>query len=336
MNEIAYNNKENSRNFGVDILRSACMLYIVGYWHVYNYIDPIEGYRNVFTDLLTRIALGVFFLLAGYYSSCGFERCQKNIIDFYKAKIIRVYPLFLIALGLFFLLKINSFRATVTGAFLISMFVEPPPTTLWFITMLVVLYAITPLLFKLIHHLSYISFIVVCASCLIILLGYEHITGLLDIRLIMYSPSYALGLVMSQRKVNVRIKSWMLWALVFLSFGLVAATDEIQNRNWVGLYKTPFITLVACILVKWAVSIKKNGPKLIMKWIKWISYSSFCMYLFHRPVYIFLLWIFNPKSNILQIGYLVLLGVPITFLLATIIQCSYDTLIDHIMKPKTI
>jgi surface polysaccharide O-acyltransferase-like enzyme len=55
-----------------------------------------------------------------------------------------------------------------------------------------------------------------------------------------------------------------------------------------------------------------------------LSYSSYCMYLFHRPVYIFLKKMYFPFDSLSQLFYLLFFCVPFIILLSYIIQYSYD------------
>ena len=55
-----------------------------------------------------------------------------------------------------------------------------------------------------------------------------------------------------------------------------------------------------------------------------IAYATFCIYLFHRPIYEGLMLLYFPENPIFQIIYLVCLGLPVIVMIAWMIQKSYD------------
>ena len=75
----------------LDYLRSFSMLYIVGYWHLFNYTDAFPQYSNAVTYTMTLIVLGLFVLISGFLIGRREVKPTDNsssIVGFYKKKLM--------------------------------------------------------------------------------------------------------------------------------------------------------------------------------------------------------------------------------------------------------
>lgn len=130
------------RDLTFDIARSLCIIWIIGVWHVFDYIE-----YNV--EVKTIMQHGTNSVLACFTFISGFFLGKKSIgiREFYKNRLLRIYPLFFVASTLLlFIGWFNCFRQyiyTLTG---LSNFILPEPYTLWYICMMLLLYFVTPLL----------------------------------------------------------------------------------------------------------------------------------------------------------------------------------------------
>ena len=82
-----------------DWLRAAYIFNIVGFWHLFNYTDAFPAYYKVVTVRLTVVVLGLFVMLSGYL--LGGSRPNLSIAGtwtFYKRRLLRIYPLYVVAL----------------------------------------------------------------------------------------------------------------------------------------------------------------------------------------------------------------------------------------------
>jgi hypothetical protein len=77
------------------------------------------------------------------------------------------------------------------------------------------------------------------------------------------------------------------------------------------------------MLFKWVKSFNIESDKL-KHYIMLISYSTWCMYLFHRPIYKLLIHIYFPEILIWQVLYLLIIGLPIIITISYFIQSTYD------------
>jgi surface polysaccharide O-acyltransferase-like enzyme len=70
---------KTQRNIGIDLLRAVSLLYIVSYWHMFNYTNPFPLYNNFLTDIITRTILAVLVLISGFYAARGYRIENFNI-----------------------------------------------------------------------------------------------------------------------------------------------------------------------------------------------------------------------------------------------------------------
>ncbi|MGB5733069.1 MAG: acyltransferase family protein, partial [Thiohalocapsa sp.] len=127
-----------TRDIGVDFLRAASILYIVGYWHLIPYTEALPGYANLYTASLKFITLATFVFCSGFLLARQPVTLDLSTLrSFYSRRLLRIYPLYFLALLLFLVAAIAPAKQLLDGALLISMFQPPPLPTLWFITMII-------------------------------------------------------------------------------------------------------------------------------------------------------------------------------------------------------
>ncbi len=140
-----------NRDYRFDVARVLCMTYIVAFVHLWAYIHPeviSANYVHPAFEMLCNSCLGLFTFASGYLLgskySFGKEGSSK-IWPFYKKRVLRIIPLFLLAALALYLIGFNSAKATFNGLLCISPFVKPRPMTLWYIPVILWCYLITPL-----------------------------------------------------------------------------------------------------------------------------------------------------------------------------------------------
>ena len=128
------------RELSFDIARAFCMLYIIGVWHFDDYLPCENHFILKYGNVLTICVLASFTYISGFFMG----KKHLTVSEFYLNRLKRFYILFFIASILMFLWKDPLlFVKTITG---VSNFVTPYPTTLWYISMLMVFYFVTPVL----------------------------------------------------------------------------------------------------------------------------------------------------------------------------------------------
>ena len=171
---------------------------------MFSYTKAIPEYNNFITYRLTLIILGTFVLISGYFIGLKDIKINKHsIMHFYKKRLLRIYPLYLIAIGLFTFFNLSNLITSIKAGFLISMLIKPAPRTLWFITMLMSFYAISPLLIHASKTIKPSNLITYYLIFIIFLLTYLYLTQMLDIRIVIYFPSFALGVFVARKNIEI-------------------------------------------------------------------------------------------------------------------------------------
>ena len=334
---------KNTRNIGLDALRGLGIFYIVGLFHLFDYTDFLPDYKNFITYGIASIVLGSLVLISGYFSGKSAAKYSsfKRVHTFYQKKILRIYPLFLLALFLFHLTDISGKAKLIKASFLFSIFQNSSPRTLWFIPMIMMFYLLTPFLILLSKNA--IKYWLGCASLFGLLLCYQYFSnGMLDIRLALYLPTFTLGVYMSTPDpIATTIWSLKTEKILYFLFPIIF----LISANSPSLHELEFLDSIFTIGVKvleisvGALLLFKVFPKIspifeqnekIKNVLMFLSYSSFSMYLFHRPIFKVFNLIYFPNSEFNQFLYLFFGVVPAIMIISFLIQKGYDLTLQFI------
>jgi len=308
----------NNRYVFIDVLRGASVLYIVGFWHLMNYTSAFPIYYNQITLRVTVIILGLFVFLSGYLlGRKTIAPSKEGIKSFYVKRFLRIYPLYLGAIGLFFLFHLSDNSALLKAGFLVSMFYGPPPPTLWFITMIMGFYLLAPLLICAQNHEAKFWTLASMIFVIIVLITLFSPTG--DQRIVVYFPAFACGIYfvnLAQHKKHL---------LSFFSVGFLLSiilSLYVENFPERSLWSIPLATLGPALIFILSRRYENHIPNIKLFGI--LSYAGFVMYLIHRPVYHLMKLLYFPSMENLQVMYLVFLCLPLIILISLLIQRGYD------------
>lgn len=310
------------RNHAIDLLRVLCIVYIVGYWHLIPYTDWLPGYANHYTEALKDIALGTFVFSSGLLLARRDVRLRiADFADFYRRRVVRIYPLYLLALTLFGLAGLTNWTVIGKGALLVSMFAPPAPPTLWFITMIMFFYLLAPLLIWAAHGAT--RYLLLCVALLLACLGYDAFIQPMDSRLFLFFPSFALG-IYAQRigpaHQFLHRKRLYLLALLIPAFVLGLPGDHGFDTT-TSILRAPLALLGAALAVVYAERLGRHlhNPSILI-----LSYASFGVYLFHRLIYKLAITLYFPGDGFSQVLYLCIVALPASFVVAYVAQKLYD------------
>lgn len=190
-----------NRIYEIDYIRTICVIWIVGFWHMPNYIS--NKFSSIFNNSLlfqiTYCMLAIFVLISGYFA-CKYKiENFQNAVQYYKNRFIRIYPLFAIASILFVLLSINPKNTLFNMLIGMGLSKKPYPLTLWFICMLLFFYLVAPILLLISnkHKRMLLPFMVLIE----ILFWRLNICYDFDIRLVYYWPLFAMGILVYKNDI---------------------------------------------------------------------------------------------------------------------------------------
>lgn len=305
-----------------DCTRAICMLYIIGIWHFQEYFIADIDLSGIIAENITNGVLGAFTFISAYFLG---KRAISNITDvfsFYKKRVVRLYPLFFLSctsfliihflFGLDYIDSVQQYILTLLG---LSTIISPPPMTIWFVSMLILFYLITPF----INMVNKIQLKAAVNILILIVLFLLHQIGFVDNRVIMLFPMYAIGLMVAKlKKINDKSNFF----LVLLSFFIFLISVWLQ-LSIEKLLVFDYITVLSITVFSIEIGKLLSMSSGLSKVLNFISYGSMVAYLFHRQYFGMLVIIFG-KFSILG-GYCLIL--PSIVVISYCVQKYYDGLI---------
>ena len=317
------------RDITFDVVRALCIVEVVCFWHLTNYIDNSFISERVFEVFgwVTTIVMGTFAFMSSYFLKRKKMENRKDVSSFYIARFKRFWLLYFIASTL---LYVASFAAGqpwypsvgnfVLSLFGLTMFFQPMPPTLWYMVMLMFFYIITPP----IQLIKSIKWKWVAVIALYVLLCVMQWTGWCDMRIVWYFPLYMLGLLLPDGLV-AKMKGKPFFSLV-AGVALIALVSQT-------VYDSPYFSAiigVAGFPVVFAVSELLAKMRIVSRVATFVSYASLCMYLFHRHFYLGLVIIWGMGAQVdvrdatFPLWFAFLVACPMIILGAWLIQRIYD------------
>lgn len=305
------------RLYELDAIRSACFIWIVAVWHLNSYLMPSLHYSGYVLDIfhnITSAALMMFAFLSGTLLSKYEFRNERDIGNFYKKRLSKFFFLLLISAVSY---KIVGWISTgqvvqiVTGT---NLFIGPSVPTLWFFSMMVFLYIVTPLLswsFSNNHQKHFQVMMTILILCIILASVYFLE---IDRRLAYYYPMYVIGLfVGSERLIKVVHSNFL-----YFSFPLIILL-------FLGKIN-PFVAEIAggsFFLLCGNLAFQQTNSLCRV-----VSVASMIAYLFHRQFFSLIIRAFEHQG----IAYIPL-GVAIVAFIVLVIICYYiQTMIDNLKR----
>ena len=335
-----------------DWIRSIAIL-IVLFHHLpeytFNFYDL--NFLGVSADLSTLNKLNGYFGLSLFVFSSGYLTNIKKplfsslaeVKKFALQRFVRIFPLYYLALLLF--CSIFEIRKPVTiliQIFGLQLVVSnkhiQPIFTLWFIGLIVVYYAVF-ILVK-ISKLSVIARILLVGIIQVVFLLVHQYFGLTDFRLALYYPVFMFGVLCSERDIlNPKVGKLLSYASIFLLFTSLLVLwmlleDLIGNRDLLLMaYLLLNIFMISFIVLTYKVVRKIAGYLQFKNCLEALAYSSYCMYLLHRPIWWPMQHIlrnsFSIKNDFLILAILIVIGLPLIFLISYALQVTYDKYFRH-------
>ena len=332
------------RDYRFDIARSLCMIYVV-FNHLYGYVyDVISACVIPAHAILGDACLGLFTFSSGYLLGSKYKfgvKSDVNVWGFYKKRILRIFPLFVLSAVVLWLIGFNGTRQTLNGLICISPFVIPRPRTLWYIPVILLCYAVTPIISR--NTLK--SRIRNCLIVYALLLGISRFIPTTDGRLLFNVFFYMVGVISSSCfdwKMNFRYGKLMK-LLIILIFIILLCIGQINDNFHLKLFRRivggvgVFAWLFVCEYISKLFIDSINGNKdrwkgWICQLVGFISYASMACYMFHRLFF----WagerVFNPSEPLVKWFYMGGIVFAFMLILSYYIQKSYDTIVENINK----
>lgn len=341
----------NNRLLIFDLMRSLAILIIL-FHHLPNYTGNFYDLNFIginldlspLNELNRYLGLGLFIFLAGYLINRKRERFadKRSAINFLYRKFIRIFPLYYLALFCFILIhKIYAplkIGVQILGLqLLFASSTLKPIHTLWFIGLIVIYYYLfTVLNYNPIKKFYKGLIIILFPICIWILLTLFKVT---DSRLILYYWVFLGGVFCAEtnffesefwRKFNSLIP--IVFVPVFLISFFLEKQYKLITTNSSYSYLLINLLIFTFVLFIYQISTLISRKNSSLKLIQIVSYASYCMFLFHRPIWFSMSYVLKQTLGInYSIAALILLfvGIPVVIIISYYIQRFYD---EHCMK----
>lgn len=325
-------NNVKAKDIRIDIIRSLSMMYIVFICHYCDYLPLI---RSEPLRILTNCVLTSFFFISGYlFGQHSHFQTGKDFYIFYKKRILRIIPLFVLALVSFYLCGRVSFWDAVKTLLGISAFSLPHTKTLWFMNIIIIFYFLTPiLLYRDKKEFFFLFAGLFCLFCVLLYIKKYDV----DIRLLYYFPAYCIGLFWHHFRVDLfisnRVLRYSVSAVSFVIFFAIYVFVILKNEYNKHVEATLLLLFIIAIeAILWNLFLTQGCILLsrFSKTFSFLSYSSFSVYLFHRPLLQLLVFLLN-RNHISADSWVFIasfyIAIPILIFIAFFIQKAYDGIV---------
>ncbi len=328
------------RDYRFDVARVVCMTYIVAFMHLYGYVYP-QGREAFYIPVcvtMTDACLGLFTFVSGYLLGSKYlfgKEGNTSLWIFYKKRIIRIIPLFILASVALWLIEFNSDIATINGLLCISPFVNPKPRTLWYIPVILWCYLLTPLISRKSLKWRIYSSILLMTSLVVARFLFPSVDGRLLFNLFFYlvgiisASCFDWRFKMPYGKA-VKVASILLFVVLImlcLHHSLLYRPSMIMAIGGIGV----FVILFVCEGISTCVfSGQDSNKNLLSLIVGFVSYASMACYMFHRPIYWLAQEIWNPSDTTVKWWFMAGIVFPVIVMISYVIQKGYDSLVKRI------
>jgi len=299
---------------------------------------------RVLTEQLGGIGVSGFVVLSGFgltYARLS-VRSRLNVGSFWRQRMIRITPLYYVALAAWlFAVALVPPANLLAHLLFVHVFFQDfshNPGSLWYIGLIVQCYLVFPPLILMLQHGR--IYLVWALALLAYVLGIALISAgvYLSDTVLMFGLEFVLGMdlaarmTINQRNPYLSRVGWGVGAFALMAFAVAyQALGWSELSHWITWPLTTFGRL-GFFLVTLNIAARINTPRLAKAAVP-LAFASYAVYLFHRPFWTLAVqsplwgWIGRLPPvlvNPMQFTYLVLVGIPLIFFVSYWIQSAND------------
>lgn len=347
-----FNCKINENDIATIDLLNAFFICVVLYLHHSMYT---KYHIKLFSEFhlnhyLQKMAVGGFFFLSGFkLMKTKFETSFK---DFFINRFFRIYLLYLLAvichsivvfpyihLGRFPDYKNIIIHALGIQTILPGIF-GPIYLTLWFISFLFLFYLHFIFTRKIVHK-TFNYLITLGVTILIIMISHNSIKifniSPFSKELCIFLLYFSFGMIYAVNKIAIE-KIYNFLLILAILFGLYGSLFFLTYK--INVWGVEFINIAFYVISSSALYVlifKIIGqnfiPRRINRTVKYMSYASFCVFLFHRPIWSIMNFVWFATNYFHSLYIMVIIPI-IIFIVCYKLQKAYSHSISNFVQAK--
>ena len=318
--------------------------------HTFNFYDlrffSLPYDFSWINDLNRYFALGNFVFISGFVLTCSYRTfgSGREIMNFILKRYIRIVPLYIISLLIYIFIYRDLLAPMTTFSYaahllglqvLLASRICEPVFTLWYIGLIIAYYFLYVVLARYGRSLGLFFSLVLLAAFVTVAIMFT--LGFIDKRFLLYLGPFIIGILFARynlfsmirlRHISVCLMICLacIWTYVRYVYPVISSASHKPGLfSLVGMLAfclTNLIMITSVVIMYHLAGRIANGQNISI--LEKISYASYCMYLFHRPLWWVMSKIFLSEHPLIQLSYMSLLGIPLIFLSSYFIQKLYD------------
>lgn len=292
---------------------------IVVLFHYWSPAQNIRVHLPVIRDFIANgnLAVHFFFVLSGFLlTHVELYNPSGNIKQFYKKRLLRIYPLYFVALVLCIVISWREidYKAVVINVFGLQQLFAADHNTLnppsWTISQLFIFYFAFPYVFLIIRK-NVAKYSLYIVGCLVLFFAIDFY--FLDLPLFHYPHwvfvSFVLGIgsrgILQEKKICLFFSQYYAWIVGISLIFLIYFVSILHFNYWHG---SIFIILTFCLILCSLCFLPKDSKALIKNpKIAYLGNFSYSVYLFQHPIYVLILGLLSNRPNVLFIVFFFIL-----------------------------
>ena len=284
-------------------------------WHHLFFEKPEMGFWVFQTALLAKVCVGIYVVLSGYGLSESTKHKGLHLFSFYKHRVLKLYinywfiALIFVPLGVWFMGRslqsvfgehmYEGFFIQMLGIHMFTWVGYGYNATWWFMSLIVVLYAIFPLIYTLTVRF-HIWFLLLSA-------------GLLFVPIPLVNDwifPFTMGVYLSQKNGLVGLFNWLAkqGKKRFIILLVLTVFVAWYRQNGYGFDSVRADTFFGILLILWTTEWVVFSPRS-QKILEFIGIHSFNIFLFHTYIYYYYFPHFIYSFHYPLLIFTVLLGI---------------------------
>ena len=314
--------------------------------NIFSFFNAFKDYPadsfNIFFSYLGHFGVQLFIFISGYGLAMSMINNHKKYFQFIKDRLIKLYPLVIVAFVFYFIISIVAYYHVVEWEecrsfiykFLFVHTLIPNEGMnhngpLWFLGLIFQLYLLFPIVFKLIQKYGFKAFAIICLISYSIIYSCIYTDILPEGILIMQNfpghlPEFALGIYIATSKN--KCYNWIAFILAIIAF--------CAGNFYKAAYPLTFISITYITIFLYMLATKRGHINAFSKILIYIGNLSMVIFATHSqlrwPFVSIITKVNNPWYTLMLLAFFIITAI----IIALGAKVLYQWLVDIFSKIK--